>query len=181
MTGEAGSVCDYTYEELQQFFVRKGDLQDKIPTLSEFLARFTDKELTFAIELKVDGIEQSVVDLIHQYGVEGKTMITSFDLARLRKVKECDPYLHVGYLAKSVDEELLQALQADWIDELCPRANLVTPEDVTAWHRLGFNVRAWGVDGEEQMRALCEAGVDGMTVNAPNVLHRILAEREEQA
>ena len=178
VTGESGSICDYTYEELQQFFVRKGELRDKIPTLAEFLECFAEQEITFAIELKVDNIEEAVVDMLHQYGVQKKTMITSFGLERLKKVKAYNPFLHVGYLAKAVDGQLLQTLSDAWVDELCPHASLVTAEKVADWHRIGFNVRAWGVSNEELMKALCEAGVDGMTVNAPDVLLGYLAERD---
>ena len=56
------------------------------------------------------------------------------------------------------------------IGELCPKAVLVTPEAVEAWHRMGFRVRAWGVANEEIMASLVEAGVDGMTVNFPDKL-----------
>ena len=177
VTGEEGSICDYTYEELQKFWVKKGDLQDKIPTLAEFLEEFGDKELNFAIELKVDGVEKDVVDMLYQYGVDKKTIITSFGLERLRIVKEYDSLVHVGHLTTDVSDEAIQRLLAYGIDELCPRARVVTAEGVVAWHRLGFNVRAWGVGDEETMRMLCEAGVDGMTVNPPDVLLRILEER----
>ena len=177
VTGEEGSISDYTYEELQNFWVKKGDLQDKIPTLEEFLQEFGGKELFFAIELKVDGLEKDVVDMLYQYGVDKKTIVTSFGFDRLCKVKEYDPLIHVGYLTKDVSDEVVQRTHAAGIDELCPRASLVTAEQVVAWHRMGFNVRAWGVGDEETMRKLCEAGVDGMTVNPPDVLLGILAER----
>ena len=72
---------------------------------------------------------------------------------------------------------MLQTLSDAWVDELCPHASLVTAEKVADWHRIGFNVRAWGVSNEELMKALCEAGADGMTVNAPDVLLGYLAER----
>ncbi len=35
---------------------------------------------------------------------------------------------------------------------------------------MGFRVRAWGVKNEDLMRAVCEAGADGMTVNFPDKL-----------
>lgn len=174
VTGEKGRICDYTYEELQNFWVKKGEFQEKIPTLEEFLAHFADKELTLAVELKVDGIEREVADLIYKYEADKKAVITSFELARLREVKEYAPYLRVGYLAKSVDDNVIQSLIELGADELCPRACLVTAEQVTKWHRIGFNVRAWGVSTEEQMKMLCEAGVDGMTINAPDVLHEYI-------
>ena len=159
------------------FDVKKGELQDKIPTLEAFLKEFADKELSFAIELKVDGIEQEVVDLLCEYGVKKQTIITSFNLERLKKVKEYSFYTHVGYLTKMVDDALIQTLCGSWIDEICPHASIVSAEKVKAWHRIGFDVRAWGVGSEETMRLLCEAGVDGMTVNTPDVLLKYVTEQ----
>ena len=56
------------------------------------------------------------------------------------------------------------------IDELCPPADQVTPENVTFWHENGFRVRAWGVSDEERMKNVCVSGADGMTVNFPDKL-----------
>ena len=142
----------------------------------DFLRAFSDKELSFAIELKVDGIEQEVADLLYQYGVDHKTIVTSFGLDRLSAIKAYKPYLHIGYLTKTVDDELVKTLQEIGVDELCPRANAVTMDDVNKWHRLGFNVRAWGVANEDLMKASYGAGVDGMTVNFPDVLHKYIEE-----
>ena len=176
VTGESGSIQDYTYEELQNFRVKKGEWQDTIPLFEDFLRAFSDKELSFAIELKVDGIEQEVADLLYQYGVDHKTIVTSFGLDRLRAIKAYKPYLHIGYLTKTVDDELVKTLQEIGVDELCPRANAVTMDDVNKWHRLGFNVRAWGVANEDLMKASYGAGVDGMTVNFPDLLHKYIEE-----
>lgn len=174
VTGESGSICDYTYEELQNFRVRKGDYQENMPTLEDFLSTFGDKELSLAIELKVDGIEKDVVDLIVKYGAEKKAVITSFDLTRLRNVKEYVPHLRVGYLTKRVDDNVIKSLIAIGADELCPHASIVTAEKVKEWHRIGFNVRAWGIPNEAEMQSLYDAGVDGMTVNTPDLLREYI-------
>ncbi len=54
--------------------------------------------------------------------------------------------------------------------EICPRATLMTAEDVARWHSMGLRVRAWGVKDEDVMKYACECGVDGMTVNFPDKL-----------
>lgn len=175
VTGQTGSVCEYTYEQLQSFRVKKGELCDTIPTLEAFLRQFADKEIAFALELKVDGVEKEVVDLVYRYGVNKRTVITSFELARLQVVKEYAPHMRVGYLTKSVTEDTLRVLGEIGVDEICPHASLVTAENVNAWHRQGFNVRAWGVKNEECMQAVYDAGVDGMTFNAPDVIGAYIA------
>jgi len=109
---------DYTYEELQSFSVKKGTLYDKIPTLEDFLAHFAYRDITFAIELKVDGIEKEVADLIFRYGIDKKTVVTAFEMERIRKTKEYAPLLRVGYLTKNVDEDVIHQLMEFGADEL---------------------------------------------------------------
>jgi glycerophosphoryl diester phosphodiesterase/glyoxylase-like metal-dependent hydrolase (beta-lactamase superfamily II) len=182
-TGEKGSVCEYTYEQLQGFCVKKGELCDKIPTLDAFLQRFANEELSFALELKVDGVEKEVVDLSYRYGVEKRTVITSFKIARLQVVKEYAPHMRVGYLTKTAGDDVVRSLIEMGADEICPRASLVTAESVKTWHRIGLNVRAWGVENEECMQAVYDAGADGMTFNAPDVIYAYIerknAEKEQ--
>ena len=170
VTGEAGSIKDYTYAELQKFSVKHGELSDKIPTLEEFLSRYADKNISFAIELKVDGIERDVTNMIFKYGIEKKCTVTAFEFQRLKSIKAIAPNLRTGYLAREINDELIDELIEMGADELCPNANDVTAERVTAWHRLGFNVRAWGVSDETLMKAVYDAGADGMTVNFPDLL-----------
>ena len=45
------------------------------------------------------------------------------------------------------------------------------------WHRMGFNVRAWGVSNETVMGQVYDAGADGMTVNFPDKLTAYIAEQ----
>ena len=177
VTGETGSIQDYTYEELQRFSVKNGEFSDKIVLFEDFLKEFSKEEISFAIELKVDGIEKEVVHLIYKYGVEQRTTVTAFELSRLVKVKEYAPKIRVGYLTKNIDERVVKSLLSFGVEEICPRVNLVNSEKVTELHRLGFNVRAWGIaSDEERMKTAYEAGVDGMTINAPDLLAKLIAE-----
>ena len=176
VTGEVGSVADYTYEELCAFSVRKGDACDRIPTFEDFLDHFAHRDLTFAIELKEDGVEKEVADMIFRYGIEKKSMVTSFNFDRIRKIKEYAPELRVGFLAKETGETVISDLLSIGADEICPQGCLVTADAVDYWHRLGFNVRAWGISDPEIMKNVYDAGVDGMTANFPDLLLRYISE-----
>ncbi|MBQ8388378.1 MAG: MBL fold metallo-hydrolase [Clostridia bacterium] len=170
VTDGQGRVDEHTYAELMSLNVEKNGFYDKIVTLEEFLQRFAFRELTFAIELKGAGVEEETAELLRKYGMEKKTFVTSFNLEYIRKFKEYAPEFRVGYLTKEIDGELLSELRALGVDELCPKASEITPEKVRAWHRAGFNVRAWGVDSEETMRRVYDSGANGMTVNFPDKL-----------
>lgn len=179
VSGEAGSISDYTLAELKEFDVKHGELTDKIPTLEEFLTRYAERDITFAIELKIDDTERDVADMIFKYGIERKCTVTSFELERLKKIHAYAPTLRIGYLAREISDDIIAELIALGADEFCPEAKDVTAERVAAWHRLGFNVRAWGVANEELMKNVYDSGADGMTVNFPDRLIKYIANQSK--
>lgn len=176
VTGAPGALADYTYEELQQLPVRKNGLFDRIPTLEDFLHHFAWRDLTLAIELKADGIEEETAALIRRYGAEEKTVITAFEMDRLETMKRIAPTLPVGYLTKDTGDEILRRLLSFGGEEICPFGQDVTLEKVAAWHKMGLNVRPWGIKNEEIMQKVYDAGANGMTVNFPDLLIQYIEE-----
>jgi len=170
VTDGTGNVEEYSYPELLKFNVKKNEFYDKIVTFEEFLQKFAFRDLTFAIELKGAGVEEETAELLRRHEMQEKTVVTSFKLDYIKKFKEYAPEFSVGYLAKKIDDELIYELRKIGVQELCPRAKIITPELVKKWHSDGFNVRAWGVDSEETMKKVYDSGVDGMTVNFPDKL-----------
>lgn len=170
VTGEKGAIIDYTYSELQNFWVYNGKLKDKIITLEEFFVKFKDFDLTFAIELKAKNVHKQTADLINKYNLIKKVIVTSFDYESIKNIKEYSPNLRIGYLTSLVDSEVIDKLKAINAYEICPESKIITLENVNKWKSLGFNVRAWGVYDEEIMKSVYKAGVDGMTVNFPDKL-----------
>lgn len=179
LTGAEGSIRDYTLEQLRQFTFENNGLKDKIVVLEDFLQQFGWRDITFAIEIKQAGIESKVVDMIRKYGIESKTVVTSFMLDSVRATKEYAPGQKVGLLTKVVNDELLAELKAIGAEQLCPRATDVTAETVARWHAEGFEVRAWGVKDEILMRQVYDAGAEGMTVNFPDKLTNYIAQKTE--
>ena len=172
VTGQPGAVSDYTYAELREFLVhnRTNDRWDRITTLEQFLHCFGWRDLTFAIEIKQRGIEKEIADMIRQHKVGSKCVVTSFKFDCIEKIKAYAPELKVGLLKKEITEEDERMLLAIEGEEICPFAPTLTPEATARWHRMGFNVRAWGVRDEEVMRNVCACMADGMTVNFPDKL-----------
>lgn len=183
MAGEGieGGVCDYTWEELQAFTLTKKGNIDKIAKLEDLLRLFSFRNITFAIEIKQAGIEPRIADMLRKYNMAKKTVVTSFKFDCIRAFKEYAPEFHVGFLTKVVNTQIIADLKAIGGEELCPKADLITPENVIAWHREGFNVRAWGVTTCEQMEMVYDAGADGMTVNFPDKLTAYIAQKAESA
>ena len=189
--GIDGAVKDYTLAELREYNVRNGSYFDKVPTFRDFLSHFAHYDMRFAIELKVTGIEREVADMIFEYGVEKKVIVTSFIFEAIEAMRTYAPSLEIGYLTTLYDkeekadvivtersEERISKLLAIGGEEICPRGSDVTPERVAAWHARGLRVRAWGISDTEIMKRVYDAGADGMTVNFPDELTRYIAERK---
>ena len=179
VTGKNGAVSDFTWDELQKLNVQKGTLFDKIPSFEDFLQHFSFRDITFAIELKQADIFKETADLIFQYQIASKTVVTSFAYEEILKIRQYAPQLETGYLTSQVTEELLRDMSQQGITELCPKADLLTEENVAYWHSLGFRVRAWGVSDESLMKNAYDCGVDGMTVNFPDKLAAYIEEKEK--
>lgn len=174
LTGAPGSVGDYTFEQLRQFTFETKGLKDKIVVFEEFLQQFGWRDLIFAIEIKQAGIEAQVVDMIRKYGIQDKTIVTSFMLESVRAAKQYAPEQKVGFLTRPLSDELLTELKRIGVEQLCPEAPDITAENVARWHADGFEVRAWGVKNEALMRQVYVAGTEGMTVNFPDKLTALM-------
>ena len=182
VTGESGSISDYTYQELLRFrvFSRDGNRIDRIASLEDFCKYFSFRDLTFAIELKQDHVEKETIDMLEAYGMREKTILTSFNYESLKNAKAYHYGYRVGYLYDAKELNALEKMQAIGGEELCPEAELLTPEMVKRYHDIGFSVRAWGVYTPEIMKNACACGVDGMTINFPDLLTEFLKENPPQ-
>lgn len=179
MTGEKGSISDYTFDELQKLDVKKNGLTDKIVTFEDFLVHFSHRNLTFAIELKGDNSAKASADLLRKYKMQDKTIVTSFKYKELEDFKAYAPEFKTGYLAQEViDDSLLNKMKNTGIDELCPESKVITAEKVKEWNEKGFEVRAWGIYNQDIMKEIYHTGVNGMTVNFPDKLTEYIKEQK---
>lgn len=174
LTGAEGSISDYTLEELQRFVFTRNGLSDKIVVFEDFLRHFACRDLRFAIEIKQEGYESEVADLIRKYNLVPKCTITSFIFNCLRTMRQYAPEIKIGYLTENNVEEGVQDLLAIGGEEICPESCDVSVESVRRWHQAGLNVRAWGVKNEQVMHHVFECGADGMTVNFPDKLTALM-------
>ncbi len=182
VTDMSGPITDYTYRELLETVVYNPgrDRVDKILKFEDFLKYFSYRDITFAVELKQDLVEEQTIDLLNHYNMVEKTILTSFNFDSIRNAKKYDPRYRVGYLYYD-DKEALEKVQSIGGEELCPKAEYVTQDTVNRFHALGFSVRPWGISDEEIMKRMYDFGADGMTVNFPDKLTAYIAEKKTLA
>jgi glycerophosphoryl diester phosphodiesterase len=154
-----------------------------IPLLEEVLGAFPDCMLN--IDLKQEGIESVLADLITRVRAEGRILVGSFHGSRIRRFREATR----GRVATSVGPgELTAAVVGarlrrrldgpgdayqipDWLALRAGRSF------VTAAHNFGKHVHAWTVNDPLEMHRLLDLGVDGIVTDRPDLLNGVLAER----
>ena len=172
--GVDGCVCDYTYAQLldMDFGAFKGErfAGEKIVTLDEFLRHFAAKNLTFALEIKQQGIEADVLACVEKHGCRDKVIITSFKWEAIEEVRRLDGTIRIGYLTREITPEVLGLLESHHMQQICPIIEMATAEGMALALGRGFSVRFWGVGNEALMHKAIALGGDGMTVNFPDKL-----------
>lgn len=182
-TDAIGEIKDYTLEELKNVKVIGNNTTgyyDRIVTLREFFTKFAQYNINFAIELKVDNTECEIVDLIKEFNIEDRTTVTSFNFERLKKIKEYDQSVRVGFLTLGDGCDKIDLLKKIGGEEIVAEADKITKESVMEIRKAGMGVRAWGLFGYAPilcMKKLCDMGVDGMTVNFPDRLWQHITSR----
>ncbi len=177
-----GKISDYTYKELLDFdFGSWFDIKykdERIVLFENFAKEFLSKNLTFAIELKQEGIEKDVLDIIKKYATYDDIYITSFNFNALNNVRAIDPNIKLSWLIEdriNIDN-ISKLLEINGI-QICPNAEDVTIEDIKLANKSGVRVRLWGVSNEDIMRKAFNFNIDGMTVNFPDKLKELMEEK----
>ncbi|MGH8730070.1 MAG: glycerophosphodiester phosphodiesterase, partial [Burkholderiales bacterium] len=101
-----------------------------------------------------------------------RVTFTSFELKVLKKIRKREPAAKAGFISSKVDDARL-ALEAG-VNQFCPPASELSRSLVDEWRAMGLEVRTWGIKDETLMRSAIAAGVDGMTVDFPDLLLRAL-------
>lgn len=78
------------------------------------------------------------------------------------------PRVRHAWLVHELNEEALHTAQAAGVQQLCPRANILTAEGVQSAVAAGFTVRAWGIKDLELLQHAVACGAQGATVNWPD-------------
>ena len=177
VTDGIGKLCDYTLDELIKLKIygnSTAGFYDRIVTMREFLEKFSQYDISFALELKGADVESDTLAMVEEFGIMNKTTFTSFQFDYIKNMKELNPTARVGWLTQSVDSENIDALLGIGGEEMAPLACEVTRELMKEWRNAGLGVRAWGVSSVSLMKKMCDFKVDGMTVNFPDRLFQYI-------
>lgn len=175
----SGRISDYNYQELLEldfgsWFDSKYK-NEKIVLFEDFASDFLNKDLTFAIELKVLGIEKETLEIINKYKVHNNIYISSFIYNALENVRKIDSNIKLSWLIKDrINKYNIEKLLKIKGNQICPKADLVSEDDIEIANNKRLGVRLWGISNEEIMKKVYNLNIEGMTVNFPDKLKELI-------
>ena len=164
-TNGTGPVSSYTVQEIKRLDAGKGEA---IPTLQEVID-LIDRRMMLVIELKEEGTERSVVDIIIQNNLFDKAYVISFWHRLVKTVKEMDSRIKTGVLLVGSPVDACIATQAS-ANALVMKYTFVDREFVKIAHDKGLKVFIWNIDDQNLLKPYVDMGVDAIGSNDPRVL-----------
>lgn len=160
-TDGSGRVEDMTLRELKQLKIRPGGqssrIYETIPTMREVLSLLAPvcrrDGLLINIELKnsvvrYEGMEQKILELVAEYGLESYIVYSSFNPDSIRLLKELNSSVKVGILSRNVSNclEFAQQVQVDAIHPFLKAEDIALLTEEISRNILeqgALQVRAW--------------------------------------
>ncbi|OEU84363.1 MAG: hypothetical protein BA865_11130 [Desulfobacterales bacterium S5133MH4] len=164
-TNGTGPVSTYTLREMKRLDAGKGET---IPTLQEVID-LIDNKVRLVIELKQEGTEGTVVELIKKNNLAHNVYVISFWHNLVKTVKEMHSRIKTGVLLVGCPVDACIATQAS-ADALVMKYTFVNRRFVETAHKQGLKVLIWNIDDTELLKPYADMGVDGIGSNDPRVL-----------
>ena len=159
---------------------------EKIPTLKEYLAVFQGTNTRPVIEIKMDGIEQAVIDAVKEAGMADRVILIAFSEHVIKKVRELAPEISAAWLYGKKEDTWTVEQTADFLTEKAKYCNtnildlndgILSPELLKILRNRGFFVWAWTVNEPAVMETLLRWGIDSITTDRPDVLMEVMNRR----
>jgi glycerophosphoryl diester phosphodiesterase len=164
-TNGQGTVNELTLEEIKGFSAEKGE---KIPALKEALD-FLDKKVKILIELKEEGLEKAVLELVHESKLQRNVVLVSFIEDALRKVRELDDSVETGLIYAKHKNPLKAAIELK-AQYLVGFYRFVHTVNVEKAHENGLKIIVWTINTPEEIAEYVKKGVDGIASDKPDLL-----------
>ncbi len=182
-TDGTGWVADRTLAELQGLDASlgmPGFAGERIPLLSEVFDLVSDSDCTINVELKntevaYPGLEDAVLTLIAERGIEDRILLSSFNHESLLGLRRGGVTMPLGLLTQDILVEPWAYSAALGMQAFHPPGYAVrSPELVDESHAAGLAVHIWTVDAPADLRRFSDWGVDAVFTNKPDDALRVL-------
>ena len=180
-TGLNKNTWEATYEEVNaldagSFFDSKYQ-GEKIPLLKDVLEFASNNNIKLNIELKPTGYEKNfeaqVVDLVKEYNLLDKCVITSQVYEVLANVKKYNQDIKTVYVMSLAYGNILDLKEAD---NFSIEASSITKKLVKEIHNAGKEIYAWTVNTKENMNKMIDLNVDNIITDNINLAKETIYE-----
>lgn len=187
-TNMTGLVRNYTLEQLKKAdlsYIYTGKYEpQRIMTLREFLELVKPTGLIINLELKTgiyeyEGIEQKVIDLVKEFDMVNRVIISSFNHMTLRRVKDICPEIRCGCLVQAWILNAAAYVRSNGFECYHPSFSYCTPENVKDLVAHHIEVNCWTVNSLGDIRKMFEAGVTSVISNYPDRVTTVRENAEE--
>jgi glycerophosphoryl diester phosphodiesterase len=142
-----------------------------LPSLDDVLARFGNRAW-LDIEIKVAGLEKTVLDAIERHRLRRNFCVSSFRPGVLAELRARDPGVPLGFLTDK--RWRLARWERYDVQVVIPHYRLVSARLVDEVHAAGKILITWTVNSARRMRRLADLGVDGIVSDDTELLIRTL-------
>lgn len=143
---------------------------EKVPTLKEALQILKGKWVH--IEIKQQGIEDRVIEIVRSMGMAKKVCIVSFHQDSVKRAKEVSPEIKTGLISEKIED--LQSAIGLKADAFSLDHTVVDEKIVKEVHRHKLLLSVWTMNTEEELRRMVEMGADILVTDFPDKLNKIL-------
>ncbi len=182
-SNQKGLVKDMTYKELCNVdFSYKYAGQfgfQKIPTLREYFELVKEKNIITNIELKTGvyeypGIEKAVYDMICEYQLQKKVIISSFNHHSVMRMKNIDSKIECGFLTETWILDAGAYVCSHGIEAYHPDFHMLTKKETTDLKNHHIKINTWTVNEEADILDMIHKEVDGIISNYPDRVASLL-------
>jgi glycerophosphoryl diester phosphodiesterase len=176
-TNGSGRVADLTLAQLRALDAGRGE---KLPTFMEYIEAAKAGGVGLLPEIKsphlYPGIEAKMVQELEAAGYLDRTILQSFNLESVRRVRALSPSVQIGALySRPPEDASLVPAEAQYANSQAEHV-LLRPGAVRRLHASGRKVFVWYMllEGALSYWRLRQIGVDGIIVDDPAALKRFL-------
>lgn len=165
-TNGSGLVKNKTLDELKKLDAGQGE---QIPTLEEVIYLLKDHpHIECQVELKVEGIEKDVIELVTRHQMQQQMSLISFNHRSLLKAKEINPKIKTYPLMYGLPTDpciLTNPIQADGVSL---SIHTIDEKFIKDAHQAGLKVTVWNVNNQEDFQKFKNWQVDYMGTDYPS-------------
>jgi glycerophosphoryl diester phosphodiesterase len=182
-TTKKGNVADFTYEQLLQIdagsWFSKSFAAERIPSLEMLLEWIAPLPMLLNIELKnniieYNSLEEKTLALVQKYGMENRTVLSTFNHYSLIKIRKLNPTIETAPLYSAGLYEPWEYVKAVCSQSAHPHYKSLQPYIMDGFNKNNIPVRPYTVNSKKWMKYFFEWGAQAIITDYPLVAKSLL-------